>query len=294
VATPGTSSARSPRRRLEQGKQRLSQAEERHATVRLAVELARRDRAASGSVLAAALAARIFLWALPFALLATAVLGFLGAGSDALARLSGWLLPDPALREQLARAAAQAEQGRYVTASVGVALLVVATVGLGRAMDGVITGVWGLSRPGKGGRLRRATRYSGALVGIAATHVAALAVRGGPVADVIAAAATFGAFVLLARAMLGAHGSGHGAGTAWGAVLVATGLEAMRLIGFYYLPHKLERSSELYGTLGVAAALLLWLTILARLIVLGHVLNAWHEAQTSTGPPALTRTRDVA
>jgi uncharacterized BrkB/YihY/UPF0761 family membrane protein len=75
---------------------------------------------------------------------------------------------------------------------------------------------------------------------------------------------------------------------------VAAGLEAMRLIGFYYLPHKLERSSELYGTLGVAAALLLWLTILARLIVLGHVLNAWHGAQTSTAPPALTPTRDVA
>jgi hypothetical protein len=88
VGTPGTSSARSARRRLEQGRQRLLQAEERHAAVRLAVELARRDRAASGSVLAAALAARIFLWALPFALLATAVLGFLGAGSDALARLS--------------------------------------------------------------------------------------------------------------------------------------------------------------------------------------------------------------
>ena len=88
MGTPGTGSARSPRRRLEQGRQRLSQAEERHAAFRFAVELARRDRAASGSVLAAALAARIFLWALPFALLATAVLGFLGAGSDALARLS--------------------------------------------------------------------------------------------------------------------------------------------------------------------------------------------------------------
>jgi hypothetical protein len=89
---------------------------------------------------------------------------------------SKWLLPDPALRDQLARAAEQAEQGRYVTASVGVALLIVATVGLGRAMDGVVAGVWGLSQPGMGGRLRRAARYSGALVGVAATHVAALAV----------------------------------------------------------------------------------------------------------------------
>lgn len=61
---------------------------------------------------------------------------------------------------------------------------------------------------------------------------------------------------------------------AQGAVLVAAGVEAMRLVGFYYLPHKLQRSSELYGTLGIAAALLLWLAILARLIVLGNVLNA--------------------
>jgi uncharacterized BrkB/YihY/UPF0761 family membrane protein len=57
--------------------------------------------------------------------------------------------------------------------------------------------------------------------------------------------------------MLGIDGGGRSAGSAWGAVLVATGLEAMRLIGFCYLPHKLERSSELYGTLGVAVALLL-------------------------------------
>lgn len=294
MGTPGTRSARSPRRRLERGKEWLAQAEERHTAVRLAVELVRRDRAASGSVLAAALAARIFLWALPFALLATAVLGFLGAGSDALDSLSGWLLPDPELREQLGRAAEQAEEGRYVTANLGVALLVIASVSLGRTMDGVVTGVWGLSRPGTGARLRRAARYSGTLVGIAATHVAALAVPSGPAAGALAAAVTFCMFVLLARAMLGVDGTGRSAGAARGAVLVATGLEAMRLVGFYYLPHKLQRSSELYGTLGVAAALLLWLTILARLVVLGHVLNAWHCSPTSTAPPARTRAQDVA
>jgi uncharacterized BrkB/YihY/UPF0761 family membrane protein len=274
VATSDTRSAR-----LDRSRQRLADAERRHGAVRLAAELARRDRAAFGSVLAAALAARIFLWALPFALLSTAVLGFLGTGSDPLLRLTDRVVEDPELRAQLASFAKQAEQGRYVTAAVGLVLLVLATVALARTLDGVAAGVWGEPRAGGRARLWRMARYTAALAGIAAINAAGAVLRGGPVPAVVTAVVSFALFVLLAGTMLGAYAV-RGRTLAQGALLVAAGLEAMRLIGFYYLPRKLERSTELYGGLGVAAALLLWLTILARLIVLGHVL----DAHTSAGP----------
>lgn len=48
----------------------------------------------------------------------------------------------------------------------------------------------------------------------------------------------------------------------------------MRLAAVLHLPSKLARASHLYGTLGVAAALLVWLPLFARLFVFGQVLNA--------------------
>ena len=42
---------------------------------------------------------------------------------------------------------------------------------------------------------------------------------------------------------------------------------------FYFAP-KLERSSELYGVLGLSAVLLVWLYVLARLVTGAAFLNA--------------------
>jgi len=59
-----------------------------------------------------------------------------------------------------------------------------------------------------------------------------------------------------------------------GAVLVALGVQAMHLVVALYLGPKLGRSSELYGALGVATVILLWLYITARLLTASAFLNA--------------------
>jgi uncharacterized BrkB/YihY/UPF0761 family membrane protein len=59
-----------------------------------------------------------------------------------------------------------------------------------------------------------------------------------------------------------------------GAVLVALGAQAMHIATVYYIAPKLGRSSELYGSLGSATVILLWLYIVARLIVAAAFLNA--------------------
>jgi uncharacterized BrkB/YihY/UPF0761 family membrane protein len=65
-----------------------------------------------------------------------------------------------------------------------------------------------------------------------------------------------------------------------GAVVVALGLELLHLFGVLYLAPKLGRSSELYGALGAATVILLWLFLIARVIVAGAFLNAarWERA----------------
>lgn len=51
------------------------------------------------------------------------------------------------------------------------------------------------------------------------------------------------------------------------AILGAFALEALKVLGAYVVPRYVERSSELYGTIGVVFAILLWLLIFGRIVV---------------------------
>ena len=59
------------------------------------------------------------------------------------------------------------------------------------------------------------------------------------------------------------------------AVLAAIALEVLKVVGTYVVPHYVEKSSELYGTIGVVFAILLWLLVLGRVVVYLAVLEAW-------------------
>jgi membrane protein len=59
-----------------------------------------------------------------------------------------------------------------------------------------------------------------------------------------------------------------------GAVLVAVGAQLISVAVVFYFAPKIGRSTELYGTLGTAAVLLVWLYVVARLITAGAFLNA--------------------
>ena len=59
-----------------------------------------------------------------------------------------------------------------------------------------------------------------------------------------------------------------------GAVIVGLGIQGLHLFATLYLVPKIGRTSELYGALGTATVILLWLCIIARLITLSAFLNA--------------------
>ena len=59
-----------------------------------------------------------------------------------------------------------------------------------------------------------------------------------------------------------------------GAVTIGLGLQAIHLVNVYFISYRISRSSETYGALGVAAALLLSLYLMGRLFVAGVILNA--------------------
>ncbi len=71
-----------------------------------------------------------------------------------------------------------------------------------------------------------------------------------------------------------------------GAILVAVGTQLVHLFVALYLAPRLGRSSELYGALGAATVILLWLYLEARLFVGAAFLNAclWERAHPAESP----------
>jgi membrane protein len=77
-----------------------------------------------------------------------------------------------------------------------------------------------------------------------------------------------------------------------GALVVAVGFEALKLLGSVYVPRAVSGSSALYGSIGVVFAVLAWLALYARLIVYGaayNVVRYEREAGTVTVEVAVPR-----
>ncbi len=77
-----------------------------------------------------------------------------------------------------------------------------------------------------------------------------------------------------------------------GALLVGIFVAAMQALVLGYIAHRLSSSNELYGGIGTAIALLVWLYLLGRLLVLGPVLNVvlWRRADAARAPARRSRT----
>src|SRR5262249_1706434 len=75
-----------------------------------------------------------------------------------------------------------------------------------------------------------------------------------------------------------------------GALVGAVGLEALKVAGVVVVPLLVSRSSAVYGTIGTVFALLAWLWVLGRLVVLVTIV----ETLDRVGPKEGTGTADVA
>jgi uncharacterized BrkB/YihY/UPF0761 family membrane protein len=81
--------------------------------------------------------------------------------------------------------------------------------------------------------------------------------------------------------MLLPHGDAPWTALIPGALLVGVGMGALNLVSVYWLSHRIQSASQLYGSLGVAAAILAWLYLVGRFIVASAMLNAsiWEQRQ---------------
>jgi uncharacterized BrkB/YihY/UPF0761 family membrane protein len=276
---PAGGRAARARAAAEGAQQRLVEARASIPAVDVAFAATSSDTHVGGSLLACAVAYRLFLWLLPTSLLLTAGLGFLSAAEKAApeqladaAGLSAYVV------SSVGDASSQATGGRWFLLAVGLIGLYTAGNGGAKAVRAVHARAWGVPARRPRNRLVGPIAFSGvALAAAVATTAGAWVDHGSPGAAIairITVVAAYGLLWLAASAALP-----HAPEARWrdlvpGALLLAAGAQVLHLVTVFYLAGRIESASELYGALGAASAVLLWLYLIGRLVVASAVLNA--------------------
>lgn len=282
---------------VEQARLRAEEVRARVASVDAAFVASARDRRVAGGLLACALAYRVFLWLLPLSLVIVALAGFVASADP---QLPADVADDLGLSAYVAstvRDASQSAQGESWL------LLVFGLVGLlwaGRsgadALRTVHALAWGLPRARSPRPIAGSLAFTGValttlFVSLMGTYARESSAGLGLFARLSVVFVYAGAWLAVSSVLPRASAAG------WrdllpGAILVAVGGQVLHLVTVFYLVDHLARSSELYGSLGSAAAILLALYLLGRLIVGSAVLNAtlWdrhHPATAARGRSAV-------
>jgi uncharacterized BrkB/YihY/UPF0761 family membrane protein len=267
------------RARGEAAAERVNELRPRIPALDAAIGAGQRDSRAGGSVLAGALAFRLFVPLLPFVLLLVAILGYATSeDAHAPADVASSLGVREATLTSIADSAKLSGGDRISVILFALFALLIASFSAVRALRAIHALAWGLPL----GRFRRALPAALAFIGWGVVFFGIWALGGwarqslGP-AGLPITVALLGAFFLLWLAV--SMVLPHPPGLSWrafvpGAVLVAVGMEAIHLATVLYFSHKAEQASASYGALGTSLVLLLWLYLLGRLIVAAAFLNA--------------------
>ena len=245
-----------------------------------------RESTAGGTLIAGGLAYRLFFWLVPFGLVIASIASFWERadpeGLESSAKRFGL---GAAAAHTATEAVEEGAQGRWYYLIFGLVLLQWFAMGVVRAMRLAHAVAWRTGRV----KLRHPIQ-AGILFTLLATAVIAvsslaqlLRAEHVPAGIVLtfAVVLVYGAIALWMMVLL-PHRDAPWRALLPGAVLVAVGLEGLHLFGVLYLAPRLGRSSELYGSLGAATVILLWLYIIARLITASAFLNAtlWERKQS--------------
>lgn len=277
----------------ERAREYAEDARERSPLVALGFDVYERDRRHLGGLLSGALAYRFFLWLLPFTLL---FVGALGAVTAAVGETPDELSDDLGLQGTLAELMRDAAEQRGWWIALIIGLFGTAYAGLGavRSLRIAHAAAWGV-RPERAARPAAGSAWLFVVVvlALAATAFATyLRERSGLVGGLVTVAGLWVLYFVIALRLSEVlpHRDVSRRALVPGAVLVAVGVQGLHLFTAYYLAGSADRATSVYGAIGAALVILLWLFIMARLIIGGAVLNAElaarRERSRRAPPPA--------
>lgn len=257
--------------------ERALAARRNHRSVDVVFEMADRDVEVGGGIMAGALAYRLFVWALPLALVAVAGLGFAAEATETTPEEAAESVGLAGLVSQSIASAANSSN-RWYALLVGIPLLVWATRSLLRALIGAHRLVWMDVRAAAPRPTLVATLELLALViALLLVSGASGAVRSwsggiGVVATVLIAVPC--AALWLAVSVRLPHRGSDWRSLVPGALVFGFGIEVLSLVGTYVIAPWAITKRGTYGALGAAAALLLGLYLISRLVIGTAVVNA--------------------
>ncbi len=242
----------------------------------------RRDASIGGSVLGAALAYRIFVWLLPFALVVVLALALAVDRTDGNVAET---VRDVGLTGFIAGSVADAAEGTHgwaLAAGLLAALFVLAyqSSTLLRAIRAVTALAWGLPVVRARNQARSAALFLGWVVvfivaaGSAAPIRRSLAFPLDLVANLVAYGAGLPLLWLLLSWFLLPHAAAQWIELVPGALAVGVGVAGIGLFTTLILFPWLSEREETYGVLGVAAGLLFGFFLIGRTMELAAALNA--------------------
>ncbi|GAA2155775.1 uncharacterized BrkB/YihY/UPF0761 family membrane protein [Humibacillus xanthopallidus] len=259
-------------------------------------ELARRDPvyalpivalttyvARQGMLLASAIAFRTFLWLMPLALLAAGLLTGIGRSFPSMAERAQKTTGVTAVaRQQIVAALQDGGQSWWVAVAVGLGGFLWTTRTLMRNLIQATAHIWDAPTPRQSQRhvIISSLIFAGAWIilffafGLAST----LDILPVGIVATFLTQVTLSTVVWLLISLRLPDRRESWTDLLPGSVFFGLGLSVMQLVGRFYLPARFEHSSQLYGSLGVAAVILVWLLLLGHLTTISALVNrVWFD-----------------
>jgi uncharacterized BrkB/YihY/UPF0761 family membrane protein len=257
--------------------ERAQSERERHRSVDAVFEMAERDSEVAGGIIAGALAYRLFIWLLPLALIAVAGLGFAAdASSESPEESARSVGLEGLISSSIANAANS--PNRWYALLIGIPVLIWATRSLLRALIGAHRLVWtDVRAAAPKPTLVASLRFLVFLLSFGVVSATASALRAssgvaGVLATLVALVPYAGLWLLISVRL--PHRDAPWRALIPGALVVAVGIELLHVVIAYVITPWALAKQGTYGALGVAAALLVGLFLISRLIVDAAVVNA--------------------
>jgi uncharacterized BrkB/YihY/UPF0761 family membrane protein len=247
-------------------------------TLDVGLTLYERDRRFLGGLMAGALAFRLFIFLVPFSLVTVIGLDlFVALDPDNASRFVDEIGLRALLVGDVLETGGSVRGGVIAALVLGLGASLYASYGVVRALWLVHAAAWGL-----GGR-RPPRPAVGALVFLGVNVLLLVVPFGlawlreeaaGPGLTATMAAVVLYAGIWWLASLALPHAGAPALALLPGALLVAVGAQVLHLATVFYLAGRLERYENVYGAIGAAAVVLVWLYVIARLLVGSATLNA--------------------
>jgi len=237
-----------------------------------------RELTYGGGLIAGGLAYRLFLWLLPIGLVGAQSLGiWFDVNDDSVEDAAKDLGIGAAAIASAAKAVEASQTNRVLLLLTGLVLLAWFSLGFVRALLLAYSLAWGLPRPKLRKPVYAVIFFNGLFLMVAVAGAGLTWLR-----EALGLLGILGVLVTIA------FETGVAVLVIWllprraerwqelvpGALLVSVGTQLVSVAVVFYFAPRIGRYSDLYGALGTAAVLLVWLYVLARLITSGAFLNA--------------------